>query len=60
MIFTEPHSLCVTHLVQAHECVEGFSCRHGHLCVVFLQDQHVKHQLSTQKTVWAGVHLFTY
>ena len=35
-----------THLVQAHECVESFSC--SHLCVVFLQDQHVKHQLEDQ------------
>ncbi len=37
-----------THLVQAHKCVESFSCRHRHLCVVFLQDQHVKHQLGAQ------------
>lgn len=38
----------LTHLVQAHECVESFSCCHRHLCVVFLQDQHVKHQLEAQ------------
>lgn len=34
-----------THLMQAHKCVESFSCCHCHLCVVLLQDQHVKHQL---------------
>lgn len=41
-------SVLFTHLVQAHECVESFSCSHRHLCVVFLQDQHVKHQLEVQ------------
>lgn len=38
------------HLVQAHKCVESFSCCHRHLHVVFLQDQHVKHQLHTKET----------
>lgn len=38
------------YLVQAHKCVESFSCCHRHLHVVFLQDQHVKHQLHTKES----------
>lgn len=35
----------VWYLMQAHQCVESFSSRSGHLCVVLLQNQHIKNQL---------------
>lgn len=37
--------MCVQYLMQAHQCVESFTSCSGHLCVVLLQDQHIKNQL---------------
>lgn len=49
MLSSPPGGTLSTHLVQAYERVESLSCRCSHLCVVFLQDQHVKHQLVGEK-----------